>query len=260
MEAPYHSPQPASHGGDSRPSLGFPLGTALLLLVIFSLSGICSCCYHCGKLRRSLSFHATADLEAAAAVVHRPCKPVIPPMNLKQQETQSLPVIMAGDNVPKFIALPCPCEPPRLGKIIDGADLKKPPSREAVGAHHYIVTVSANRRVSPEPVRMYGSLNHTRATNGLVDGLNCFILTHCVLAGKQRPVHAVAACFSRHGFRRLAAFFAVAVNPSSAARYPLLNSSADEETHTTFVREAFDFRVPFVRSVSFLPSVCQLGL
>ncbi|GER30743.1 glutamine dumper 2 [Striga asiatica] len=139
MEAPYHSAQPASHGGDSRPSVGFPLGTALLLVVIFSLSGICSCCYHWDKLRRrSLSFHATADLEAAAsAAVLRPSKPIIPLMNLKQQETQSLPVIMAGDNVPKFIALPCPCEPPRMVKIID-ADLQKPPSLEAVGAHHCI--------------------------------------------------------------------------------------------------------------------------
>lgn len=35
----------------SRPTLGFPLGTALLLIVIFCLSGIFSCCYHWEKLR-----------------------------------------------------------------------------------------------------------------------------------------------------------------------------------------------------------------
>lgn len=39
-------------GGDaSRPALGFPLGTALLLLVIFCLSGVFSCCYHWDKLQ-----------------------------------------------------------------------------------------------------------------------------------------------------------------------------------------------------------------
>lgn len=40
-----------SHVDASRPSLGFPLGTALLLIIIFSLSGILSCCYHWDKLR-----------------------------------------------------------------------------------------------------------------------------------------------------------------------------------------------------------------
>jgi hypothetical protein len=35
----------------SRPTLGFPLGTALLIFVIFSLSGIFSGCYHWEKLR-----------------------------------------------------------------------------------------------------------------------------------------------------------------------------------------------------------------
>lgn len=38
----------------SRPTLGFPLGTVLLLLVIFSLSGMFSCCYHWDKLRSLL--------------------------------------------------------------------------------------------------------------------------------------------------------------------------------------------------------------
>ena len=41
----------------SRPTLGFPLGTALLLLVIFALSGMFSCCYHWDKLRSLWSRH-----------------------------------------------------------------------------------------------------------------------------------------------------------------------------------------------------------
>lgn len=49
----------------SRPTLGFPLGTALLLLVIFALSGMFSCCYHWDKLRALLrSRHPDMFLEA----------------------------------------------------------------------------------------------------------------------------------------------------------------------------------------------------
>uniref|UniRef100_A0A453MLV7 Uncharacterized protein n=1 Tax=Aegilops tauschii subsp. strangulata TaxID=200361 RepID=A0A453MLV7_AEGTS len=50
--APASMTIPMSHS--SRPTLGFPLGTALLLLVIFSLSGIFSCCYHWDRLRSLL--------------------------------------------------------------------------------------------------------------------------------------------------------------------------------------------------------------
>uniref|UniRef100_A0A2P2JFM3 Uncharacterized protein At5g65660 n=1 Tax=Rhizophora mucronata TaxID=61149 RepID=A0A2P2JFM3_RHIMU len=48
MESPNFSPP---HVDASRPSLGFPLGTAMLLFIIFTLSGIFSCCYHWDKLR-----------------------------------------------------------------------------------------------------------------------------------------------------------------------------------------------------------------
>lgn len=47
--------------------------------------------------------------------------------NLKQKESQSLPVIMPGDNVAKFIALPCPCQPPRLGNA--AVEVQKPPPK-----------------------------------------------------------------------------------------------------------------------------------
>ncbi|PIN02191.1 hypothetical protein CDL12_17596 [Handroanthus impetiginosus] len=99
---------------DSRPSLGFPLGTALLMMVIFTLTGIISCCYHWDKLRR---YHAAADSADIGPS----------DMDLKQKQKQSLPVIMPGDNVPRFIALPCPCEPPRLGKIIVDVQKQPPP-------------------------------------------------------------------------------------------------------------------------------------
>ncbi|XP_047972973.1 uncharacterized protein At5g65660 [Salvia hispanica] len=122
MESPYHGGAPVtSHGGGSRPSLGFPLGTALLLVVIFSLSGIFSCCYHWDKLRRTLSLDS-ADIEADADL-----KPKPPNTDVNRKENQSLPVIMPGDNVPKFIALPCPCQPPRQGSVV--VEVEKPPAK-----------------------------------------------------------------------------------------------------------------------------------
>ncbi|KNA24651.1 hypothetical protein SOVF_013680 [Spinacia oleracea] len=108
--SPVYNPVVHHHSDASRPSLGFPLGTALLLLVIFSLSGIFSCCYHWDKFRSlRQSYSDDLDLEAA----NHPAKPNYPNYLLKQQQMESLPVIMPGDNIAKFIALPCPCEPHR---------------------------------------------------------------------------------------------------------------------------------------------------
>lgn len=62
MESADYSPP---HADASRPSLGFPLGTALLLIIIFTLSGIFSCCYHWDKFQSfRRSFSHTTDVEA----------------------------------------------------------------------------------------------------------------------------------------------------------------------------------------------------
>ncbi|CAN4079857.1 unnamed protein product [Withania somnifera] len=112
MENQYYAPH---HSDASRPSLGFPLGTALLLLIIFSLSGIFSCCYHWDKLR-SIRRSGT-DLEAGADPSSM--KSRRPYMNCKQNQISDMPaVLMPGDEVPKFIALPCPCQPPRPGDVL----------------------------------------------------------------------------------------------------------------------------------------------
>ncbi|KAK8517425.1 hypothetical protein V6N13_127604 [Hibiscus sabdariffa] len=107
------------HVDASRPSLGFPLGTALLLIIIFSLSGIFSCCYHWDKLRSLRRSSAHADIEAS------PSKPKPDATDLKKNQSQSLPVLMPGDEIPKFIALPCPCQPPRQDKV--EVKVEKPP-------------------------------------------------------------------------------------------------------------------------------------
>ncbi|CAN8251511.1 unnamed protein product [Cochlearia groenlandica] len=127
-----YSPPP--HMDASRPSLGFPLGTALLLIIIFSLSGIFSCCYHWEKhrsLRRSL---ANADIESSPSK-HQQTFP-----DMKKSENQSVPVLMPGDNRPKFIALPCPCAPPRSEMLT--IDFRSPPPSPPVKPPRFLAPPS----------------------------------------------------------------------------------------------------------------------
>ncbi|PSS21196.1 Uncharacterized protein CEY00_Acc10238 [Actinidia chinensis var. chinensis] len=105
MESRYHAPV---HVEASRPSLGFPLGTPLLLIIIFSVSGILSCCYHWAKLR-FLCRSVSADTDPEADNAEPLSKPETTHTGLKQNQSPSLPVLMPGDQTPKFIALPCPC-------------------------------------------------------------------------------------------------------------------------------------------------------
>ncbi|XP_059461550.1 uncharacterized protein At5g65660-like [Corylus avellana] len=97
----------ADDESSSRPSIGFPLGLALLLMMLFFMSAFFSCCLHWDKLRSLLhpSRHLDADLEADI-------KPLPPHKMPKQEESQSFSVLMPGDQVPKFIAMACPCRPP----------------------------------------------------------------------------------------------------------------------------------------------------
>ncbi|VFQ75381.1 unnamed protein product [Cuscuta campestris] len=115
MESSYSAPPHAADA--SRPSLGFPLGTALLLIVVFTLSGVFSCCYHWDKLRslRRRSFPDDGP--------HKPTPDSQP--DLKVNRSQTLPVVMPGDEVPKFLALPCPRQPPLPEKIV--VEVQKPP-------------------------------------------------------------------------------------------------------------------------------------
>ncbi|CAN4083104.1 unnamed protein product [Withania somnifera] len=131
------------HLDASRPSLGFPLGTALLLLIIFSLSGIFSCYYHWDKLRSlRRSFLNGTDLEAGGDPSSLKSKR--PYMNCKQNQISDMPaVLMPGDEVPKFIALPCPCQPPRPDKALaevqqqPSSPMKPPPHTTVAGVAPY---------------------------------------------------------------------------------------------------------------------------
>ncbi|KAK7386683.1 hypothetical protein VNO78_27018 [Psophocarpus tetragonolobus] len=112
------------HVDASRPSLGFPLGTALLLIIVFTLSGILSCCYHWDRfrsLRQSFS-HSHPPIASSLSKSNHSTE-------LKQNRGQSLPVLMPGDEVPKFIAMPCPCQPSRPDNIVVTVESEKPPSK-----------------------------------------------------------------------------------------------------------------------------------
>ncbi|KAM0001930.1 hypothetical protein Hdeb2414_s0003g00084641 [Helianthus debilis subsp. tardiflorus] len=113
MESPSYYPPPLHHSDSARPTLGFPLGTALLLLVIFSLSGILSCCYHWDKLR-----HLRASFLGAHHYDQSPSKPRNTFSETKETEKQSFPVVMPGDRIARFIAMPCPCEPSRQETVV----------------------------------------------------------------------------------------------------------------------------------------------
>ncbi|MCD9645472.1 hypothetical protein HAX54_034433 [Datura stramonium] len=137
MENQYHSDA-------SRPSLGFPLGTALLLLIIFSLSGIFSCCYHWEKLRYLRRSFVSSGTDLEAGDDPSSLKSKQPYMNWKQNQISNMPaVLMPGDEVPKFIALPCPCQPPRPEKVL--AEVQQQPPSPEKPLPHTAVSVPSNQ-------------------------------------------------------------------------------------------------------------------
>ncbi|CAN1825754.1 Uncharacterized protein At5g65660 [Linum perenne] len=100
---------------DDRTAIGVPLGLALLLLSLFSMTGVFICCLHWGYLR-SL-WDAPDDDETQHLPPHKSSPPQLCfGIEQKQSDKQveSLPVLMPGDEVPRFIAMACPCQPPIL--------------------------------------------------------------------------------------------------------------------------------------------------
>ncbi|XP_004299828.1 PREDICTED: uncharacterized protein At5g65660-like [Fragaria vesca subsp. vesca] len=99
----------------TRPSLAFPLGLALVLLMLLSICAFFLCCIYWDRLRSLFvsSLDQEHDLEAESDQ-----KPARPKTMENQDHLQSLPVLMPGDQVPKFIAIACPCELPAVEKKI----------------------------------------------------------------------------------------------------------------------------------------------
>lgn len=105
----------------TRPTLGFPLGTALILVIVFGISALFSCCYHWEKIRNMHSRHdgrsnsSQPTNRAFSPEIHA-LVPLSSPANFSppsknsrhSQSRGSFPVMMPGDNVPKFVAYPSP--------------------------------------------------------------------------------------------------------------------------------------------------------
>ncbi|TQD98682.1 hypothetical protein C1H46_015675 [Malus baccata] len=101
----------------TRPSLAFPVSLALLVLLLLSTSIFFLCCLHFDKLRSLFlssveegnpDDHILPDLDQ---------KSTRPNMMEKQNQQKSLTVLMPGDQVPKFIAIACPCQAPVMEKL-----------------------------------------------------------------------------------------------------------------------------------------------
>ncbi|XP_077214402.1 uncharacterized protein At5g65660-like [Tasmannia lanceolata] len=113
------------HVDTSRPVLGFPLGMALLLIIILCISGSFCCCFHWDKLM-SLYRSFSSDLETDTVTIQSPSKST--PVQMDAKKKQSQPVLMPGDQIPTYIARPCPCEPsPPPEKITVVVQLPPPP-------------------------------------------------------------------------------------------------------------------------------------
>ncbi|KAJ7958874.1 hydroxyproline-rich glycoprotein family protein [Quillaja saponaria] len=104
-----------------RASLSFPLGLALLLALLLGMSAFFCCCLHWDKIRSLLGIQLSGEFSQPDGdhnhITASPHKTLPPLMTMKQNQVQSLPVLMPGDEVPKFIAMACPCQPPVMDKL-----------------------------------------------------------------------------------------------------------------------------------------------
>ncbi|XP_031279256.1 uncharacterized protein At5g65660-like [Pistacia vera] len=103
----------------ARPLISFPLGLALLLFILCSMTGFFTCCFFRDKVRSLVRFRDddNAD-EIQTNFDHlRPQKSSPLRRISKQKQAQSLLVSMPGDEIPKFVALACPCKPSIVEKL-----------------------------------------------------------------------------------------------------------------------------------------------
>ncbi|GMJ15241.1 hypothetical protein like AT5G65660 [Hibiscus trionum] len=112
-----------------RPSIGFPLGLALLLILLFCISGVLLCYFNWNKLHTLISGSSYQDRDddddiESGSSDFQDSSPIKKPEDKIVE--QSLPVLMPGDKAPRFIAMACPCEPLTAEKIT--ITVSKPPA------------------------------------------------------------------------------------------------------------------------------------
>ncbi|CAL5189532.1 unnamed protein product [Lathyrus oleraceus] len=95
-------------------TIGLPLGLALLFACLLFICVFFCCLLHWNKLK--FLFPSSEIMSPHAQIQHdltsSPQKPAFPLVMMKQSYAESLPVLMPGDEIPKFIAMACPCKPP----------------------------------------------------------------------------------------------------------------------------------------------------
>lgn len=98
--------------GQAKPGLSFPLGTGLVVLIILLVSAIFSFCYHWLRLRKA----GSSLLPPHPSLLRQPTEPLSDICSCKSPPTKlsMLPcppvVYMAGEEMPRFIAVPCTFE------------------------------------------------------------------------------------------------------------------------------------------------------
>ncbi|EOY15559.1 hypothetical protein QUC31_000598 [Theobroma cacao] len=116
----------------SRPSIGFPLGLALLLILLLCISGFLICYLKWHKLRALILRSSEDDNDDIQSDInHSPAVQAASPVLKPKPSTggQSLAVLMPGDQVPRFIAMASPCAPAMMEKIT--ITVQKPPALPA---------------------------------------------------------------------------------------------------------------------------------
>ncbi|GKV19946.1 hypothetical protein SLEP1_g30139 [Rubroshorea leprosula] len=110
----------AASSSSNRPSIGFPLGVALLLIFLLCMSTLLSCWLKWHELRRLLWSSGEEDDDGSTVQIDIATLPVAttvgpypvekPVVDVTEDEGRNRPVLMPGDRVPKFIAIACPYE------------------------------------------------------------------------------------------------------------------------------------------------------
>ncbi|KAK7282925.1 hypothetical protein RIF29_12048 [Crotalaria pallida] len=102
----------------SHASIGFPLGLSLLVALLMFICCFFCCCLHWDKLQSLFSslgvINPRIQADLTSFDLQKPAPPVV---MMKKTQGQSLPVMMPGDEVPKFVAIACPHQPPTDERI-----------------------------------------------------------------------------------------------------------------------------------------------
>ncbi|CAJ2652261.1 unnamed protein product [Trifolium pratense] len=99
----------------SKITIGLPLGLALLFACLIFICVLFCCLLHWNKLKLLSPYSSeviSSQAQTQADLTSSPQKPAFPFVMMKQSYAESLPVLMPGDEIPKFIAMACPCKPP----------------------------------------------------------------------------------------------------------------------------------------------------